>query len=280
MSLHYLDLTESGSVQTLHVESNHNRIALISASIPKTFYLVDDNYNTFKIDETTHTIPEGNYTIDTFITAVDSLITPDTISFSDLTGKLTITSTTATTFEIPTTSRLGPLFGFADGSSHTFTDNTVTSRYIVNFQSVNQIYINADIVRDNSHGTSFNLLHTILVNDQPSLNFINFTNPTPSQTAKRISFATPDPTKIVPDNRPGFTQIASRFQLFDQNEDLIDFHGATVSLILRTWCDHNPDSEISKLPPLLKDLGIMLRKYFIFQLSKHSLEEIENKKIK
>ena len=53
-----------------------NKVVLLQASIPKTYYLIQDGYNTFDLEEngviTTITIPVGNYSKESFRSIVQS----------------------------------------------------------------------------------------------------------------------------------------------------------------------------------------------------------------
>ena len=149
----------------LNQPNNYDSITLLSASIPKSYYLIDSTNNTFSVTETggngtkTITIPVGNYSLSQMITtlntklaiAVSSLAFVYTATASSQTGKITFTQSTgasASTFTFTSASPYSVL-GFTIGSSPltgTAGSFSITSTNVVNFQITNSIQIMCDVV--------------------------------------------------------------------------------------------------------------------------------------
>lgn len=140
--------------------SGFDHVCVLQASIPLSFYLVQNGTNTFTLTEdgidTVMTIPEGNYNYQTFMTAVTSLLNTNShhgwiysITFSLLTAKYTFKVTgNSGQPTLSFTNHMSQQFGFNKISNNEFITNTLTSVNTVNFIPESTIYIHSDIVED------------------------------------------------------------------------------------------------------------------------------------
>lgn len=165
----------------------------ISASIPKSFYMVDSGFNTFQISEdggstfVTITAPVGNYNVNSFITTMVGLMKPpNTTNTYTITYPNALTSADTGKFTFATTGVLAnqPIFRFinkfgfnvqmgfgisntnpSQNTDYTFTANSLTSTNVINMQPSKEIYISCDSVND---GFS-NILQNIPNDNVPSM---------------------------------------------------------------------------------------------------------------
>lgn len=207
----------------IKLPTNHDTISLISCSIPKSWYLIPNTEeNFFYLGATKISIPLGNYTVATFLEAVNGLIWPSTIVFSATTGKFTITSN-AGSIAFPTDSRINQLFGFSEGSTTNFA-GSITSPYIVNFQSINTLYICLDIVRDNSYGIA-NCLYSLPITNTVDYSYLTFQNNAVIETAKHLT--------IPKSNSDAVLDI--RISILDEELQTVDLNGIDMTLTFKTW---------------------------------------------
>ena len=143
-----------------------DRVCVLQASIPLSFYLIQKGVNTFTLREQylgtdssrVITIPEGNYNYQTFQETLLNLINSNSplglkyaCSFSKLLAKYTWTVSSPTytmfygTVSFIFNNHLSQQFGFDRISENTFTSSSLTSKNTVNFIPESTIYIHSDI---------------------------------------------------------------------------------------------------------------------------------------
>jgi len=174
----------------LKKNNSFTHVAVLSASIPKSYYLIGQNENTFIIRENavdyTITLPVGNYTITSLIYVLNNLFTGDTshytVSFPDgktspQTGKLTFTHnnthhSSALVFE---NDHLAEVLGFARGSTNPFiisgNTSTLVSHNVCNFQKESTIFLHSSCC---SNGGEDDILLELFASGNPDLSNINF----------------------------------------------------------------------------------------------------------
>ncbi len=134
--------------------------------LPTSFYNIDKNYNTLKITEdpsgspTTWsiTIDEGNYTINELLVELTGKLDDAsnglneyTLTISDKTGKVTI-STNTTEFKIVgSDSSLNHPLGFEANTDYTSTSTSLTSPNHIVMNTKRYIKINSDIASNNHY---------------------------------------------------------------------------------------------------------------------------------
>lgn len=134
-------------------------VCLISCAIPKTYYLIDADLNdTFVVTEaggdTTVTIPEGNYSIDTLTSAIGTALSSCTYTYTvtnnELTNRFVITVSGNAGFQ-PTftfSNSLWQIVGFESGAN-AFSANSITSPNVYFLQTATTIQVNSDLCVNN-----------------------------------------------------------------------------------------------------------------------------------
>ena len=145
---------------------NYDRVTLLQANIPVSYYLVPQSYNTFQLVEnngvstttTTITVFPGNYTANSFISVVAPLINtaspngwiysitiPNLFSFTN-TGKFTFTVTNNLGHQPSfVLNNMWEMFGFEQNSTNTFVSNILTSKNVIKMIPEDSIMIHSDI---------------------------------------------------------------------------------------------------------------------------------------
>lgn len=171
----------------INANHNYNRICVLQANIPKSFYLIQEGHNTFQLSETindveivvTCTIPPGNYTKSSWLSILSQVLqnnSPNTIyyacTFDMITGKIIIDTPTDTTTlkRIIVSLDMYEQLGFDKYSINSFTVPPLISKNIIKLSNKDTIYI-----QSNSIDESTPILQEIFCNtsDYSSISFIN-----------------------------------------------------------------------------------------------------------
>lgn len=251
---HYITI-ERASRKTvdLHIPEGHNTLAVVNVSFSKSYYNVRPGENEFKLDSTTHSLTPGAYDIDEFLTAINTAISPSSVSLSSITGKMTLTSS-ANELSFPSTSSIWKMMGFAQESTNTIS-STLESTYICDLQAITQVYICTDAIRDDSSHQFGDMLATFYVNDSPDYSNIIWYNPKTEMTGKPLRF------KL----RQNYA-LPCTFSVLDQSGNLLELNGGNISMTLVSWKD--------------EDINSILKDYIGIRLNQIRIEEVEkeNKK--
>lgn len=198
-------------IYQLTIPERHNRLGLYQIMIPKGFYSVNDNYNTFNVGSTQYTLAEGNYSTTSIRSALQTLVSGLTVTYSSITGKFTFSG--VTNIIIPEGSDLIRVLGVPAGT-HVC---PFTGQNIPNLQAFDEVYITCDLVR-NSQGNLFgNILERIFTFTQVDFANILYVSPSYVELAKRITT-----TGVV----------GARFKILSQDGTIIDTNGLPVSMTL------------------------------------------------
>ena len=188
--------TDSDFTYTIPIKPDNEftHCAVISVSIPKSYYLIPEGENTFIINENgssfTITIPPGNYNITSFIYVLNNLFqhTAGTnhysVSFPDSrtegqTGRMTFTHTNNqhNSEFVFQDNHLPEVMGFARGSTNQFiigqNSSSLVSSALCNFQRESTIFLHSDI---GSNGGQDDILLEVFSSSNPDLSNINFEN--------------------------------------------------------------------------------------------------------
>jgi hypothetical protein len=180
-----------------------DRVAVLAANIPKTFYQVQAGFNTFTLIEgasnITVTVPAGTYSRSSFATAMSALLTAS--SANSFTYAVSIPNTTASpetgkfTFSVTGNGATQPAFrfssqniyeqfGFPANSTSSFVGNTLVSSNVCNMSSENCLFIHSDICYNPVSGD--NILQELYTGGIVYNSFINFSNQNVEYYAKPI----------------------------------------------------------------------------------------------
>ena len=216
--------------------SQYDRVCLLQANIPISYYIVAAGQNSFTFREykgtllssISITIPVGNYNVNSFLTIVQTLLNLNTfnawtytITFPNSyigvqTGKYTFTITSSMGVsdycELVFTNGLYEQFGFNENSVNRFISGALTSSNIVSFIPESSLYIHSDIV-NNSTGILQEIFHN---NAVPLSNAI-------FQCNDVMGYSKPLRTN---------QSNAYTFSLVDQHGNGIDLNGLNVVMTL------------------------------------------------
>ena len=170
--------------------NDYDSCALLAFTCPKSYYLFTSSNNEFIVTEskttTSLTIPVGNYSINTLVTALNTLLS--TLNWTYTISQTNINTTGKLTFTVSGNSEQ-PIFDFSgsnspyaqlgfDQTSYQFSSDTLTCVNVINLQLTNTVQLMTDMVEKN-------LLATIIP-DNTDFSTIVFNEQNPSFVAKRM----------------------------------------------------------------------------------------------
>lgn len=237
--------TSSDFVARIEVDRSiaFDKISLINATIPRSFYNVTSRNNVFLVEENGQqrsiTLPPANYSRKTIRNVVQSLLNTDsepgysyTVSIDSSsvgdTGKFTFTVTTSNpqpSFIFSSSSPVAEL-GFPIGT-HAFVTGKLVAVNVANLLEKSRVIIRSNICQNQNN----NVLQNMLATSGSSFDFINYSNNTPVE------------------NYRDFVMDASNiytFTLYDENLDVLDLNGLNFSFTIMLWRE-------SKILDMLKD---------------------------
>lgn len=217
---------------TIQIPAYHDydRVSLLQANIPTSFYIVANDHNTFVLTEgainTTITITAGNYSVKSFLTTVQTLLntySPNHWVYSiTFPNAYTSVSTAKYTFNV-TGNASQPAFTFSDhlyeqfgcnaNSTTSFSANKLISPNVVKFILKDTIYIHSDIVINSEKS---------ILQDIYNNNTTGFSN---------IIFQCPDVlgySKALNKNNSN----VYHFDITDEHGHIIDFNGLNPSFTI------------------------------------------------
>jgi hypothetical protein len=225
--------TDNNFVINLNIPVNYicDKICLLTAYIPKTYYTCQSGYTTFTVSENgvnrTVGVSAGNYTRSTFrTTLLNSLNTSGytgyTYSIAALnpstvdTGLYTYTCTGNTAaFYFPILG-IGDQMGFSQGNTYAFVNNTLVSTNFVNFQSENSLQIHCNCIQNYSGD---DILGVLYGSGTPSAGAIIYTCPDVEGFSRRL----------------GVLTNSINFSLTDERQIPINMNGINISFSIMLY---------------------------------------------
>lgn len=220
----------SPEIESIRNKNEYTKITLLRASIPKTYYLINENSFTL-IEGNTRvnlSLPQGKYNIENFRERLAHTlqqgsshgfmyhVLSDTLEQFEapITGKYTFTVEGNDELQIPIAIELyGVLYeqmGFDAHSVNYFVNNTLTSKYVYNMNREATLFIHSDLCQNDSNNT----LQDIFTVSSETNSYIAWENPNPFLTAKKINNLTPIHHVI----------------LTDEDEQDMDLNGGNINL--------------------------------------------------
>jgi hypothetical protein len=206
-----------------------SNICVMNAQIPVSFYIINATNYQYKVfhNSTTYTVtlPFGNYTANSLVTTMNSLMGPPidlAFSFNQLNGKLTLTALSGgLSVSVGTFSNaidMGPVLGFINpGQAGT---SPMTLLYPMNLLGVKKLSIKSQLLGINSFqsGTNQSTTLTTIPNNNAPYTMINYEN------ISNLNKALIKVRKID----------AIDIQIEDENGNKIDFNNVdwTITLVL------------------------------------------------
>ncbi len=178
---------------TIPIDStiNYDSLCVLAASIPKSYYLIQDGFNTFTLQEginlATITIPPGNYSYLSFMAVLPGLLnskSPNGWTYSmSYPNRLTQADTGLFTYSVTgnsgqpsfiTTTNVFEQLGFNQNTTNTFIMNTLVSTSVINFSQEQSLFLHCDCCL-NGVGND-DILQEIYDWNSPPMSFIVYQN--------------------------------------------------------------------------------------------------------
>jgi hypothetical protein len=202
-------------------DNKFDYVGVLHASVPKTYYLVDQFNNNFYLQEGATTVeltmPSGNYTLSAFTAVLRTTLnaaSPNGWTYSVIAPNANSTNTGYFIFNVTgNTSQPSFIFtealyiqmGFNQGT-YTFVANTLSSVNVINLQYVDGLYIHSDMCSNKNN--------SILQEVHP--NTIDYSNIV-YQATEAFMYSKP----LVTNNNNVY-----RFSLTDENSNEINLNGS------------------------------------------------------
>ena len=223
---------------------NFDRVCVLQASIPLSFYLVQDGVNTFILRESingnnfdrTITIPIGNYNYQTFQETIINLLNSNSptgltysCTYSKPQAKFTWSAVVRPpplyiaytgTFSLIFNSHISQQFGFDKVSTNTSVNQSLTSENTVNFIPESTIYIHSDISDSD----------TDILQEVYSNNTVPYSQVTYQLTTNVEAYS----KKLKTDRQNAF-----RFYITNEEGDILNTNGQRVLLTLLIYKKDN-----------------------------------------
>lgn len=213
-------------------------VAVLQASIPKSYYVVREGLNTIVLTEgassVTITITAGNYSMESFRVTLQAAlnsnsphswvytITRPTVTTAVSTGKYTFGvtgNTSQPSLYFPAQSLLYKQCGFNWNSTNTFVAGSIVSRNVVNFNTVQAVIIKSDMIE----GSGTNSVHgASVLQEVYSFNVYDYST---------IGFQTTDSITNAKKLKANDFTIAN-FTITDLDDQIIDFNGQSMNMSL------------------------------------------------
>lgn len=222
--------------ESFRLEHDFDHVCVLSASIPKSWYLIQKDYNTFTLTELLQTggtssvvitLPAGNYNVNTFMLAVKTALNAASpnhwtydITFANLIGKYTFTvkdtegKTPTNQPSFAVSDNVNEQLGFPANQTAVFVNGSLTSQNVVTFEHEPTLFLHSSLV-GLDHAT--NVLQHFFSHGQ-DYSSITWNATDVEASSKKISQ----------------TQSAS-FALTDENGHEVDLNGLNIVLVLLFW---------------------------------------------
>jgi hypothetical protein len=226
----------------LHTDDDFDKVCVLQAIIPKSYYVIPESGNTFDLTENgiteTITVTSGNYSRKSFATTLETLLNAHsplfwtyTVSYGNPAtgvdvGKYTFTVADngglQPSFTFSAINNVNESMGFDRSATYTFSANTLQSQDVIKLISEDTLFIHSDICQNS---TSDNILQEVF-GSAGSGNFSNilFQNFNVDAYSKNL----------VTNSSNIF-----RFYLTDEDDNQIDLNGLNINITLICYKSNN-----------------------------------------
>lgn len=237
--------TDDNFSYQLNIPEGHNRVAVLEMSVPKSYYIVEEGFNTFElqeggspVDSVMITVPPGNYNRRSLQSVVSSLLNANspngwsyTISYpnensqSD-TGKYTFTvskSPAPSPDEQPSfifTNGLFEPLGFNRNSTNTFVDDELISTNVIKIVREDTLFLKSDLISFQKKS----IIAWVFTSSNPTFSSVVYKNPDPLFISQPLA------------NNKSNTYS---FQLVNEDNFPIVLNGINMNIILLTFNQNN-----------------------------------------
>ena len=176
---------------------DYDSVVVLSASVPKSYYAIEDGRNTIDLIEnavtTTITITPGTYSASDFTDLIQGLL--NTNSSQGWTYSMSVNISTAKyTISVTGNGGLQPSinpkevyekFGLLRNTPTAFTDDSLTSVNVIDMSPENDIFVHSTLAR--GANTNDDIIIDLFGSGVPPFGRIQFFNPEPDQYAKDLN---------------------------------------------------------------------------------------------
>ncbi len=239
-----------------------NAVSVISWSLPKSFYQINENNNDFVLNEDNQAIPlsitPGNYNLQQWFTYLSNLLTSSSthgvtyvVSFQYSTLDNGIMMITANNSSIPIylyfgDTSLSYIFGFDQNSFNDFNAGVLLSKYVINLNESNTVYLNSNIIASPFNDATSQSSNTLAVMYTGSY--------------RNNSFITQWYDIISNMKRFAGKNAIFTFNLVDEYNDPVNLHGVEQTFILALF-RYTPNMPLYKKLNFISDVYVEKEKH-------------------
>jgi hypothetical protein len=219
-----------------------DHVSVLSASIPKSYYLLQSGLNSFSLLENSTqvaiTLTPGNYNRNSLATTVKNLLNSNSpngwiynVTFNNIN---TTFDNGFYYFSVTGNSSIQPSFiftngifeplGFNSNSTYQFSSNALSSVNVPNLSIETTLFIHSNICQ-NKEGD--NVLQEIYDTGQGTFSYINFVNPIPMEYSKPM---------------PNSNSNTFTFWLTDENGNIVNLNGVNLNLTIMIFKKNDIDN--------------------------------------
>ena len=210
------------NVQNVYLSVSH-------CEIPNSFYIVNYTNNQIVIDNITYIIPVGNYNVNSFTTALQSVLpSAYDLTYSSITNKFTLSYTSNFTINASSlSSTINKVVGL-DKNNLSSTLNSATFPYLINFLPMQRINFKSNFFKMNNYNSSDGSTDVFLClqNNSGQLSMINYINQSGDQY-------------LIQDKNITNFQI----NVCDDNNNLLNFNNIDWTLSFKLSIEYIDDTD-------------------------------------
>ena len=216
------------------------RVSLVNAQVPISYYNINATNNQFYISGILYSFPIGNYNVDSFMKTWMTLFVGWTLTYNNITNKLTFHYTNDFTISDSGKS-LFPIIGFTQGKTYNSFNSSLLSDNVCNFFGVTRLHVKSNTFSlknvDSRNKGRNRTLGVIPVNGASSSmilynNFTNFTTPFKNREISVLNIEIQDDAKNYIDfQNQDWTmtlQIDILSEYFENIDDMADLYNNLV----------------------------------------------------
>lgn len=207
-------------------------VNVLNCSIDMSYYMIQDGLNQFLLTEDILdvyiSVPEGNYSADALIDELTLqlnnnspngytyVLSLETNSLKRQTGKIhfSVNTLNNVSFSFPEVGVMHKLMGFERNTINLFISGVLVSVNVCDFTTYEMLYLHTDIIEP---VTGSDIIQSLMVENFIPYSKITYQNNTPDYNKKKVKYS-------IPKN--------ITFYLTDENNNIIDLNGGSISLTL------------------------------------------------
>lgn len=226
--------------------SKYDRVVILDASIPKSFYIINDRNNQIIVEENSVEriiyMPDGNYTRTSFVNVMTTKLNdgaPSGWTYTVSNASASIQDNGKLIYSVTGNSGVQPIFkfpyaetiyeqmGFDLYSDNAFVGDTITSTNVINLAQESTLFLRSDICVSNN---SDNILQSFMCASNNMYSIFNFVNPDPIFYSRKLS---------------NNTSNVFTFYLTDENGVEINLNGLSYQFTMCLYKENQIDEIIT-----------------------------------